>query len=176
MEAGYKKRILKELELFPLWTERNSLSQKLFVKEDKATVSTDLLYAFKVVYKEGSLLLLSQNFALGGEESFQDLFLNIIKFITTTVGIDTFQKNNLLRLTKDQLSDFFLKTPPKHILTFGLNNQFFEEYKKNDLMNNVTMNIKHTLDLNHLLQNPKKKKLVWEDILDLIKVFKSERT
>ena len=55
------------------------------------------------------------------------------------------------------------------MLAFGLNNQFFEEYKTNDLMNNVTMNIKHTLGLNHLLQNPKDKKLVWENILDLIK-------
>jgi len=55
------------------------------------------------------------------------------------------------------------------MLSFGLNNQFFEEYKTNDLMNNVTMNIKHTLGLNHLLQNPKDKKLVWENILDLIK-------
>jgi hypothetical protein len=55
------------------------------------------------------------------------------------------------------------------MLSFGLNNQFFEEYKTNDLMNNVTMNIKHTLGLKHLLQNPKDKKLVWENILDLIK-------
>ncbi|MEY3830679.1 MAG: hypothetical protein RIS40_484 [Pseudomonadota bacterium] len=57
------------------------------------------------------------------------------------------------------------------MLAFGLNNQFFEEYKTNNLMNNVTLNIKHTLDLNHLLQNPKDKKLVWENILDLIKDF-----
>jgi hypothetical protein len=47
----------------------------------------------------------------------------------------------------------------------------FEEYKTNILMNNVTMNIKHTFDINHLLQNPKDKKLVWENILDLIKAF-----
>ena len=51
------------------------------------------------------------------------------------------------------------------------NNDLFEEYKTNVLMNNVTMNIKHTVDINHLLQNPKDKKLVWENILDLIKAF-----
>jgi hypothetical protein len=38
-------------------------------------------------------------------------------------------------------------------------------------MNNVSMNIKHTLDINHLLKNPKDKKLVWENILDLMKAF-----
>ena len=114
---------------------------------------------------------MSQNFASGTEESAQDLFLNIAKFISTTIGIDTFQKSHLLTLTKDQLSELCLKTPPKHVLVFGLNNDLFEEYKTNVLMNNVTMNIKHTVDINHLLQNPKDKKLVWENILDLIKAF-----
>jgi hypothetical protein len=58
-----------------------------------------------------------------------------------------------------------------HVLAFGFDNQFFEEYKTIDLMNNVPMKIKHTLDINHLLKNPKDKKLVWENILDLMKAF-----
>ena len=167
MDADYKKRILKELELFPLWKEKNKPSSELHLKP----VETDSFFAFKINYTEGSLLLLSQNFASGTEDSAQDLFLNIAKFISTTIGIDTFQKSHLLTLTKDQLSELCLKTPPKHVLAFGLNNDLFEEYKTNVLMNNVTMNIKHTVDINHLLQNPKDKKLVWENILDLIKAF-----
>jgi len=167
MDADYKKRILKELELFPLWKEKNKPSSELHLKP----VEADSFFAFKINYTEGSLLLLSQNFASGTEEVAQDLFLNIAKFISTTIGIDTFQKSHLLTLTKDQLSELCLKTPPKHVLVFGLNNDLFEEYKTNVLMNNVTMNIKHTVDINHLLQNPKDKKLVWENILDLIKAF-----
>ena len=167
MDADYKKRILKELELFPLWKEKNKLSSELHLKP----VEADSFFAFKISYTEGSLLLLSQNFALGTEEVAQDLFLNIAKFISTTIGINTFQKSHLLILTKDQLSELCLNTPPRHVLAFGLNNDLFEEYKTNILMNNVTMNIKHTFDINHLLQNPKDKKLVWENILDLIKAF-----
>ncbi|MCX7181278.1 MAG: hypothetical protein NT063_00800 [Candidatus Methylopumilus sp.] len=167
MDTDYKKRILKELELFPLWKEKNKLSSELHLKP----VEADSFFAFKINYTEGSLLLLSQNFALGTEEVAQDLFLNIAKFISTTIGINTFQKSHLLILTKDQLSELCLNTLPKHVLAFGLNNDLFEEYKTNILMNNVTMNIKHTFDINHLLQNPKDKKLVWENILDLIKAF-----
>jgi hypothetical protein len=171
MDADYKKRILKELELFPLWKEKNKPSAELLLNTDLRAVEADSFFAFKINYTEGSLLLLSQNFASGTEESAQDLFLNIAKFISTTISMDTFQKSHLLTLTKDQLSELCLKTPPKHVLVFGLNNDLFEEYKTNVLMNNVTMNIKHTVDINHLLQNPKDKKLVWENILDLIKAF-----
>jgi hypothetical protein len=167
MDAYHKKRILKELELFPLWKEKNKPSSELHLKP----VEADSFFAFKINYTEGSLLLLSQNFASGTEEVAQDLFLNIAKFISTTIGINTFQKSHLLILTKDQLSELCLNTPPRHVLAFGLNNDLFEEYKTNILMNNVTMNIKHTVDINHLLQNPKDKKLVWENILDLIKAF-----
>ena len=167
MDAYHKKRILKELELFPLWKEKNKPSSELHLKP----VEADSFFAFKINYTEGSLLLLSQNFASGTEEVAQDLFLNIAKFISTTIGINTFQKSHLLILTKDQLSELCLNTPPRHVLAFGLNNDLFEEYKTNVLMNNVTMNIKHTVDINHLLQNPKDKKLVWENILDLIKAF-----
>jgi hypothetical protein len=171
MDADYKKRILKELELFPLWKEKNKLNNELLLNTDLKPVEADSFFAFKINYTEGSLLLLSQNFASGTEEVAQDLFLNIAKFISTTIGLDTFHKSHLLMLTKDQLSELCLKTPPKHVLAFGLNNDLFEEYKTNVLMNNVTMNIKHTVDINHLLQNPKDKKLVWENILDLVKAF-----
>ena len=171
MDADYKKRILKELELFPLWKEKNKPNKELLLNTDLKPIEADAFFVFKINCVEGSLLLLSQNFVLEQEGAVQELFLNIAKFITTTIGQDTFQKNHLLMLTKDQLSDLCLNTPPKHMLAFGLNNQFFEEYKTNNLMNNVTLNIKHTLDLNHLLQNPKDKKLVWENILDLIKDF-----
>jgi hypothetical protein len=171
MDADYKKRILKELELFPLWKERNKLNNELLLNTNLKPVEADSFFAFKINYTEGSLLLLSQNFASGTEEVGQDLFLNIAKFISTTIGLDTFHKSHLLTLTKDQLSELCLKTPPKHVLAFGLNNDLFEEYKTNVLMNNVTMNIKHTVDINHLLQNPKDKKLVWENILDLVKAF-----
>ncbi len=169
MDTEYTKRILKELELFPPWKLKDRHIAEPLLKEEAQPIETDLFFVFRIKYVEGSLLLLSQNFALEKEEAAQDLFLNIAKFISTMIGQDTFQKNHLLILTKDQLSDLCLNTPPKHMLSFGLNNQFFEEYKTNDLMNNVTMNIKHTLGLNHLLQNPKDKKLVWENILDLIK-------
>ena len=169
MDADYKKRILKELELLPIWKEKNKPSSESPL--DFKPIETDLFFVFKINYTEGSLLLLSQNFSSGTEEIAQDLFLNIAKFISTTIGIDTFQKNHLLTLTKEQLSEFCLKTLPKHLLAFGLNNDLFKEYKTNVLMNNVSMNIKHTLDINHLLQNPKDKKLVWENILDLIKAF-----
>jgi len=171
MDAEYTKRILKELELFPLWKLKDKDIALSISKEEIKPIETDLFFVFKINCVEGSLLLLSQNFVLEQEGAVQELFLNIAKFITTTLGQDTFQKNHLLILTKDQLSDLCLNTPPKHMLAFGLNNQFFEEYKTNNLMNNVTLNIKHTLDLNHLLQNPKDKKLVWENILDLIKDF-----
>ena len=171
MDADYKKRILKELELFPLWKEKNKPNKELLLNTDLKPIEADAFFVFKINYTEGSLLLLSQNFASGTEEIAQDLFLNIAKFISTTIGIDTFQKSYLLTLTKDQLSELCLMTRPKHVLAFGLNNDLFEEYKTNVLMNNVTMNIKHTVDINHLLQNPKDKKLVWENILDLIKAF-----
>jgi hypothetical protein len=39
------------------------------------------------------------------------------------------------------------------------------------LMNNASINIRYTFDINHLLKNPKDKKLVWENILDLMKAF-----
>ncbi len=171
MDTDYKKRILKELELFPLWKLKDKPNDELLLKQNKNLIEADLFFGFKIDLAEGSLLLLSQKFLLGTEEDAQDLFLNIAKFIATSIALDAFQKSHLLRLTKDQISDLFLNTPPKHLLTFGLNDQFFEEYKTNDLMNNVTMNIKHTLDINHLLKNPKDKKLVWENILDLVKAF-----
>lgn len=171
MDAYYRKRILKELELFPLWKLKDKPGNELFLKKDIKSTEADLFFGFKINYKERSLLLLSQNFLLGTEEAAQDLFLNIAKFISTLIGSDTLQKNHLLRLTKDQIIDLYLNASTKHVLAFGLNNQFFEEYKTNDLMNNVSMNIKYVLDINHLLKNPKDKKLVWENILDLIKVF-----
>ena len=123
MDADYKKRILKELELFPLWKEKNKPSAELLLNTDLRAVEADSFFAFKINCTEGSLLLLSQNLASGTEEAAQDLFLNIAKFISTTIGIDTFQKSHLLTLTKDQLSELCLKTPPKHVLAFGLNNE-----------------------------------------------------
>jgi hypothetical protein len=171
MDADYKKRILKELELFPLWKLKDKPNEELLAKETAKFIEADLFFGFKINYAEESLLLLSQKFLSGTEDAAQDLFFNIAKFISTSIGADTFQKNHLLRLTKDQIGDLCLNATPKHILAFGLNNQFFEEYKTIDLMDNVTLNIKHTLDINHLLKNPKDKKLVWENILDLIKAF-----
>jgi len=171
MDTDYKKRILRELELFPLWRLKDKPHIDLHAKEAKNFIEADLFFGFKINYAEESLLLLSQKFLSENKDAAQDLFLNIAKFISTSIGTDTFQKNDLLRLTKNQIDGLFLNTAPKHILAFGLNNQFFEEYKTIDLMNNVTINIKHTLDINHLLKNPKDKKLVWEDILDLIKTI-----
>jgi hypothetical protein len=171
MNADYKKRILKELELFPLWKLKDKPNDDLLSKEATKFKGADLFFGFKINYAEEYLLLLSQKFLSGTEDAAQDLFLNIAKFISSSLGTDTVQKNHLLRLTKNQIGDLCLNAAPKHVLTFGLNNQFFEEYKTIDLMNNVTMNIKHTLDINHLLKNPKDKKLVWENILDLIKAF-----
>jgi len=171
MDADYKKKILKELELFPLWKLKDRPSNELFPKQDTNSIEVDLFFGFKIDYAEGSLLLLSRKFLLGTEEAAQELFLNIAKFISTSIVEHTFQKNHLLKLTKDQIGDLFLNTTPMHVLAFGFNNQFFEEYKTIDLMNNVSMNIKHTLDINHLLKNPKDKKLVWENILDLMKAF-----
>ena len=139
MDAEYTKRILKELELFPLWKLKDKDIALSISKEEIKPIETDLFFVFKINYTEGSLLLLSQNFASGTEEIAQDLFLNIAKFISTTIGIDTFQKSHLLTLTKDQLSELCLMTPPKHVLAFGLNNDLFEEYKTNVLMNNVTI-------------------------------------
>lgn len=171
MDADYKKRILKELELFPLWKLKDKPKDEPLIKEPVESREHDLFFGFKINYGKEFLLLLSKNFLLGSEDDAQDLFLNIAKFISTSIGTDTFQKNHLLRLTKDQIGELFLNSAPKHVLAFGLNNQFFEEYKTIDLMNNVTMNIRYTLDINHLLENPKDKKLVWENILDLIKAF-----
>ena len=171
MDADYKKRILKELELFPLWKLKDKPNDELLIKETAKFIEDDLFFGFKINYAEESLLLLSQKFLSGTEDAAQDLFLNIAKFISTSIGADTFQKNHLLRLTKDQIGDLCLNATPKHVLAFGLNNQFFEEYKTIDLINNASLNIKHTLDINHLLKNPKDKKLVWENILDLIKAF-----
>ncbi len=171
MDAEYTKRILKELELFPLWKLKDKDIALSISKEEIKLIETDLFFGFKINYAEEFLLLLSKKFLSGTEDAAQDLFFNIAKFISTSIGADTFQKDHLLRLTKDQIGDLCLNATPKHILAFGLNNQFFEEYKTIDLMNNVTLNIKHTLDINHLLKNPKDKKLVWENILDLIKAF-----
>jgi hypothetical protein len=171
MDADYKKRILKELELFPLWKLKDRPSNELFPQQNIHTIEVDLFFGFKIDYAEGSLLLLSQKFLLGTEEAAQDLFLNIAKFISMSIGTHTFQKNHLLKLTKDQIGNLFLNTTRMHVLAFGFDNQFFEEYKTIDLMNNISMNIKHTLDINHLLKNPIDKKLVWENILDLMKAF-----
>lgn len=171
MDADYKKRILKELELFPLWKLKDKANDEVLAKETAKFIDVDLFFGFKINYAEESLLLLSQKFLSGTEDAAQDLFLNIAKFISTSIGEHTFQKNHLLKLTKDQIGGLFLNTTPTHVLAFGFNNQFFEEYKTIDLMNNVSMNIKHTLDINHLLKNPKDKKLVWENILDLMKAF-----
>ncbi len=170
MDADYKKRILKELELFPLWKLRDKLNAEAFVKVDEKPIEADLFFSFRINYEDGSLLLLCPNFPSGTEEASQELFLNIAKFVSMAIGINIFQKNHLLKLTKDELSDLFTNTTPKSVLAFGLNNQFFEEYKTKDLMNNVTMNVKYSHDITHLLENPKDKKLVWESILDLIKV------
>lgn len=171
MDADYKKRILKELELFPLWKLKDKANDEVLAKETAKFIDVDLFFGFKINYAEESLLLLSQKFLSGTEDAAQDLFLNIAKFISTSIGVDTFQKNHLLRLTKYQLGELLISAKPKYVLAFGLNNQFFEEYKSIDLINNATLNIKHTLDINHLLKNPKDKKIVWESILDLIKVF-----
>ena len=171
MDADYKKRILRELELLPLWKLKDKPNSELHAKDVKNFIEADLFFGFKINYAQASLLLLSQKFLSGTEDAAQDLFLNIAKFISMSIGADTLQKNHLLRLNKNQIDDLFLNATPKHVLAFGLNNQFFEEYKTIDLMNNVTINIKHTLDINHLLKNPKDKKLVWENILDLIKTF-----
>jgi hypothetical protein len=171
MDTVYKKRILKELELFPLWRLKDKPNSELHAQDAKNFIGADLFFGFKINYAEESLLLLSRKFLSGTEDVAQDLFLNIAKFILILIGKDTFQKNHLLRLTKNQIDGLFLNTAPKHILAFGLNDQFFEEYKTIDLMNNVAIKIKHTLDINHLLKNPKDKKLVWEDILDLIKTL-----
>ena len=171
MDADYKKRILRELELLPLWKLKDEPNSELHAKDVKNFIEADLFFGFKINYAQASLLLLSQKFLSGTEDAAQDLFLNIAKFISMSIGADTLQKNHLLRLNKNQIDDLFLNATPKHVLAFGLNNQFFEEYKTIDLMNNVTINIKHTLDINHLLKNPKDKKLVWENILDLIKTF-----
>ena len=171
MDADYKKRILKELELFPLWKLKDRPNNEFFPKQDTNSIEVDLFFGFKIDYAEGSLLLLSRKFLLGTEEAAQELFLNIAKFISTSIGEHTFQKNHLLKLTQDQIGGLFLNTTPMHVLAFGFDNQFFEEYKTIDLMNNVPMNIKHTLDINHLLKNPKDKKLVWENILDLMKAL-----
>ena len=171
MDADYKKRILRELELLPLWKLKDKPNSELHAKDVKNFIEADLFFGFKINYAQASLLLLSQKFLSGNEDAAQDLFLNIAKFISTSIGVDTFQKNHLLRLTKYQLGELLISAKPKYVLAFGLNNQFFEEYKTIDLMNNVTMNIRYTLDINHLLENPKDKKLVWENILDLIKAF-----
>jgi hypothetical protein len=171
MDADYKKRILKELELFPLWKLRDKPNDEIFLKQDTKSIEVDLFFGFKIDYAGGSLLLLSRKFLRGTEEAAQDLFLNIAKFISTSIGEHTLQKNHLLKLTKDQIGDIFINTAATHVLAFGFNNQFFEEYKTSDLMNNISMNIKHTLDINHLLKNPKDKKLVLENILDLMKAF-----
>ena len=171
MDADYKKRILRELELLPLWKLKDEPNSELHAKDVKNFIEADLFFGFKINYAQASLLLLSQKFLSGNEDAAQDLFLNIAKFISMSIGADTLKNNHLLRLNKNQIDDLFLNATPKHVLAFGLNNQFFEEYKTIDLMNNVTINIKHTLDINHLLKNPKDKKLVWENILDLIKTF-----
>jgi hypothetical protein len=171
MDADYRKKILKELELFPLWRLKDTANNEVLAKKAKNFIEADLFFGFKINYAEESLLLLSQKFLSGTEDVAQELFLNIAKFISMSIGTNTFQKNHLLKLTKNQIGDLFLNTAPKQVLAFGLNNEFFEEYKSIDLMNNVTTNIKHTLGINHLLKNPKDKKLVWENILDLIKTF-----
>ena len=77
MDADYKKRILKELELFPLWKEKNKPNNELLLNTDLKPIEADVFFAFKINYTEGSLLLLSQNFASGTKEIAQDLFLNI---------------------------------------------------------------------------------------------------
>jgi hypothetical protein len=171
MDTDYKKRILRELELFPLWKFRDKANDEILAKDIAKSVEVDLFFGFQINYAEESLLLLSQKFLAGTEDKAQDLFFNIAKFISTSIGADAFQKNHLLKLTKDQIGELFISVAPKYVLAFGLNNQFFEEYKTNDLINNASLNINHTLDINHLLKNPKDKKLVWENILALIKAF-----
>ena len=79
MDAEYTKRILKELELFPLWKLKDKDIALSISKEEIKPIETDLFFVFKINYTEGSLLLLSQNFASGTEEIAQDLFLNIAK-------------------------------------------------------------------------------------------------
>lgn len=171
MDTDYKKRILKELELLPLWKLKDKANDELLAKETAKFIEVDLFFGFKINYAKESLLLLSQKFLSGTEDTAQDLFLNIAKFISTSMGAETFQKSHLLRLSKDQIGELLIGVAPKHVLAFGFNNNFFEEYKTIDLINNATLNIKHTLHINHLLKNPQDKKLVWESILDLIKDF-----
>jgi len=73
MDTEYTKRILKELELFPPWKLKDRHIVEPLLKEEAQPIETDLFFVFRIKYVEGSLLLLSQNFALEKEEAAQDL-------------------------------------------------------------------------------------------------------
>ena len=77
MDAEYTKRILKELELFPLWKLKDKDIALSISKEEIKPIETDLFFVFKINCVEGSLLLLSQNFVLEQEGAVKELFLNI---------------------------------------------------------------------------------------------------
>jgi len=79
MDTEYTKRILKELELFPPWKLKDRHIVEPLLKEEAQPIETDLFFVFRIKYVEGSLLLLSQNFALEKEEAAQDLFLKYCK-------------------------------------------------------------------------------------------------
>ena len=58
MDADYKKRILKELELFPLWKLKDKPNDELLAKETAKFIVADLFFGFKINYAVESLLLL----------------------------------------------------------------------------------------------------------------------
>ena len=47
MDADYKKRILKELELFPLWKLKDKPNDELLAKETAKFIEADLFFGFK---------------------------------------------------------------------------------------------------------------------------------
>ena len=58
MDADYRKKILKELELFPLWRLKDTANNEVLAKKAKNFIEADLFFGFKINYAEESLLLL----------------------------------------------------------------------------------------------------------------------
>ena len=59
MDADYKKRILKELELFPLWKLKDTPNNELFPKQDTNSIEVDFVKTknnknVRVLYHKGS--------------------------------------------------------------------------------------------------------------------------
>ena len=52
MDADYKKRILKELELFPLWKLKDKPNDELLAKETAKFIEANLFFGFKINYAE----------------------------------------------------------------------------------------------------------------------------